>query len=55
MVILLQMHRTKEAEVCLVFFQELQTQTMAFTSHLLIQGTKCGSGVPPHQGVSLLV
>lgn len=54
-VILLQMQRTKEAEVRLAFFRELQTQTMVFTSYLPIQGTKYGSGVPLHQGISLLV
>ena len=53
-VILLQMQRTKEAEVRLAFFRELQTQTMVFISYLPIQGTKYGSGVPLHQGISLL-
>ena len=54
-VILLQMHRTKEAEVRLAFFRELQTQTVVFTSYLPIQGTEYGSGVPLHQAISLLV
>lgn len=54
-VILLQMYRAKEAEVCLAFFWELQTQTMAFASYLPIQRTKHGSGVPLHQETSLLV
>lgn len=54
-VILLQMYRAKEAEVCLAFFRELQTQTMAFESYLPIQRTKHGSRVPLHQETSLLV
>ena len=54
-VILLQMHRTKEAEVRLAFFRELHTQIMVFTSYLPIQGTEYGSRVPLHQGISLLV
>lgn len=53
--ILLQMHRAEEAEVYLAFFRELQTQTTAFTSHLPIQGTKRGSGLPLRQETSLLV
>ncbi|KAF3827205.1 hypothetical protein GH733_002691, partial [Mirounga leonina] len=50
-----QMHRTKEVEVCLAFFLELQTLTTAFTSHLPTQGTKCGSQLSRRQAVSLLL